>query len=152
MKKLETISENKNYTAVNIGSLSNIKDYSLIHPKLGVEIKGKLFVKEATKASGTEISFTSIPPKTALDYFHIHTSDEETYVIIKGTGYYQVDEDCFPIKEGSVIRVAPQGARSLCNTSDEDLVYMCIQSKEKSLEKHTTDDGKRVTNTPKWEL
>ncbi len=152
MKKVENISENKNYTAVNVGSLSSIKDYSMIHPKLGVEIKGKVFVKEATQSSGTEVSFTSIPPKTALDYFHIHTNDEETYIIVKGSGYYQVDEDCFPVQEGSVIRVAPEGARSLCNTSDDDLVYICIQSKEHSLEKHTTEDGKRVEQTPLWKL
>ena len=152
MRKVEKLSENKNYSAVNIGSLSDIGSYSLIHPKLGTEIKGKVFVKEPTKASGTEISFTTIPPKSALGYFHIHFKDEETYIILKGAGYYQVDDDCFPIKEGSIIRVAPDGVRSLCNTSDEEMVYICIQAKENSLEEYTTDDGKRVAATPKWDL
>jgi hypothetical protein len=35
MRKIEKISENKNYTAINIGSLKDIGTYSLIHPKLG---------------------------------------------------------------------------------------------------------------------
>jgi mannose-6-phosphate isomerase-like protein (cupin superfamily) len=152
MKNLELISENKNYTAVNVGSLHDVAAYSMIHPKLKHEIKGKVFLKEPTKSTGTELSFTTIPPKSELGYFHLHYKDEETYIILKGSGFYQVDEDCFPIQEGSVIRVAPEGARSLCNTSDEPMVYICIQSKQNSLEEHSTDDGKRVPLTPKWKL
>jgi len=152
MKKPTLISESKNYTAVNVGSLQDVSAYSLIHPKLKHEIKGKVFLKEPTNSTGTEISFTTIPPKSELGYFHLHYKDEETYIILKGSGFYQVDDDCFPIQEGSVIRVAPEGARSLCNTSDEPMVYLCIQSKQNSLEEHTTDDGKRVKLTPKWEL
>ncbi len=150
MKQIEKISENKNYTAVNIGNLNELREYSFIHPKTGQEVTGKVFVKEATKATGTEISFTTLPPRTELPYFHFHNKDEETYIILKGSGYYQVDDDCFPITEGSVIRVAPQGIRGLCNTSDETMVYICIQAKENSLEEHTTDDGGRVPCEPKW--
>lgn len=150
MKKVETISENKNFTAINVGSLDSIVDYSFIHPKTQKEVTGKVFVKEATKATGSEISFTTIPPQTELPYFHIHNKDEETYIILRGSGYYQVDEDCFPITEGSVIRVAPAGKRGLCNTSNEPMVYICIQTKENSLEEHTTDDGSRVVVEPKW--
>lgn len=144
MKHSEKISENKDYTAVNIGSIDEVKNHSLIHPKLKTEIKGKVFLKELTKSTGTEISFTSVPPKTELGYFHIHNKDEETYIILKGSGFYQVNDDCFPIKEGSVIRVAPEGVRSLCNTSEEDMVYICVQSQKDSLEEHTTDDGSRL--------
>jgi mannose-6-phosphate isomerase-like protein (cupin superfamily) len=152
MKKVEMISENKNYTAVNVGRLENIENYSLIHPKLKTEIKGKVFLKDPTKSTGTEISFTKIPPKSELGYFHIHFKDEEIYIILKGSGYYQVDDDCFPIQEGSVIRVSPEGVRSLCNTSEEDMIYICIQAKENSLEEYTTDDGKRIACSPKWEI
>lgn len=87
-----------------------------------------------------------------MKYFHIHNKDEETYIVIKGSGYFQVDDDCFPIKEGSVIRVAPAGVRGLCNSSDEEMVYMCIQSKENSLEEFGSEDGQRVSATPKWNL
>jgi mannose-6-phosphate isomerase-like protein (cupin superfamily) len=152
MRKVEKISENKNYTAINIGSLKEINTYSLIHPKLGTEIKGKVFMKEPTNATGTEISFTVIPPKSELGYFHFHYKDEETYIILRGSGWYQVDKDCFPVKEGSVIRVAPGGVRSLCNTSEDEMVYICIQAKENSLEEYTTDDGKRVAFSPKWKI
>lgn len=150
MKQIERISENENYTAVSIGSLDELGDYSFIHPKTGLEVTGKVFVKDATKSTGTEISFTMLPPHTELPYFHFHNKDEETYIVLKGSGYYQVDDDCFPVSEGSVIRVAPRGKRGLCNTSDIPMVYICVQSKEKSLEEYTTEDGTRVVCEPKW--
>lgn len=150
MKQIERTSANKNYTAVHIGNLNELDSYSFMHPKTKQEVTGKVFVKESTQATGAEISFTTLPPHTELPYFHLHNKDEETYIIIKGSGYYQVDDDCFPISEGSVIRVAPQGVRGLCNTSDEPMVYICVQTKENSLEEHTTDDGTRVPRQPKW--
>jgi mannose-6-phosphate isomerase-like protein (cupin superfamily) len=152
MKAIEKISENKNYTAVNIGSLDKLPEYAVVHPKNGQEIKGKVFVKEATGATGTEVSFSMLSPQTELSYFHIHRKDEETYIFLKGSGYFQVDEDCFPISEGSVVRVAPQGKRGMCNSSDEPMIYVCIQSKEYSLEEYWTDDGERVACEPKWKL
>ncbi len=152
MKTIEKISENKNYSAVNIGKLQDIEKYSLIHPKLKTEITGKLFLKDSILSTGTEISFTSIRPKSEIGYFHIHNKNEEIFIILKGFGYYQVDEDCFPIEEGSVIRVSPEGVRSICNSSNEKMVYICIQAKEDSLEEYTSEDGKRVAVTPKWNI
>ncbi|WP_029905823.1 cupin domain-containing protein [Prevotella sp. 10(H)] len=150
MKEIKKLSENPNYTAINIGSLEQLADYSLMHPKIGQEIKGKVFLKDATKATGTEISFNSLPPHADLNYFHIHTQDEETYIILKGSGDFQVDDDCFPVTEGSVIRVAPAGKRSMRNSSDEPMIYMVIQSKEHSLSQYTYDDGQRVQHVAKW--
>ncbi|MDR1291146.1 MAG: cupin domain-containing protein [Planctomycetaceae bacterium] len=152
MKTIKNIAENKNYTAVSVGNFDDLKDYSFIHVKTKKEVKGKVFVKDATKSTGTEISFTTLPPQTELPYFHFHNKDEETYIILKGAGYYQVDDDYFPIAEGSVIRVAPQGKRGLCNTSNDTMIYICIQSKENSLEEYTTDDGERIAVEPKWTL
>lgn len=48
MKQVEIISENRNHTAISIGSLDKLTDYSFIHPKTGKEVTGKVFVKEAT--------------------------------------------------------------------------------------------------------
>lgn len=150
MKRIQKSAENKNYTAVNIGSLQDLAEYSMVHPKTKATIKGKVFLKKATRSTGTEISFNALPPKTDVRYFHIHNKDEETYIILQGEGFYQVDDDCFPIAEGSVIRVSPAGVRSLCNTSETTMVYLCVQSKENSLEEHTTDDGTRINYLPKW--
>lgn len=150
MKMIEKIQEEKNYTAVNLGNLDELMEYSLIHKVNKQKIEGKVFLKDATNATGTEISFNSLAPKTEQPYFHIHYKNEETYIILKGHGFFQVDGNCFEIKEGSVIRVSPNGVRGIRNESDDIMVYMVIQSKENSLEEHTTDDGERVTFDPKW--
>lgn len=150
MKHIEKLSENTHYSAVNLGSLNDLKNYSLIHPKNKMLLEGKVFLKDVTKSTGTQISFNSLPPQSEQPYFHIHWKNEETYIILSGFGFFQVDEDCFEIKEGSVIRVAPQGKRGICNSSDERMIYMVIQSKQNSLEEHTTDDGERIPVEPKW--
>lgn len=150
MRKVELITKGEGYTAVNIGSLDNLVEYSLVHPKSGVEIVGKLFLKDVTESTGTEISFNTIPPKTEVPYFHRHTDNEETYIILKGSGDFQIDDHVFPIKEGSIIRVAPVPSRGMRNSSDESMIYMVIQSKENSLGNYSSEDGKRTESTPKW--
>lgn len=150
MKKVKQLSEDKNYTAINLGNLENLMEYSLIHKVNKQKIEGKVFLKEATNATGTEISFNSLAAKTEQSYFHIHYKNEETYIILKGNGFFQVDGKVFKIEEGSVIRVAPDGIRGIRNESEETMIYMVVQSKENSLEEYTTDDGERVKFDPKW--
>jgi mannose-6-phosphate isomerase-like protein (cupin superfamily) len=150
MKTIKKIKEDKNYTAVDLGDLDELMEYSLIHKVNKQKIEGKVFLKDATKSTGTEISFNSLAPKSEQPYFHIHNKNEETYIILKGFGFFQVDEECFGIKEGSVIRVTPKGIRGIRNDSSETMIYMVVQSKEKSLEEYTTDDGERVSFEPKW--
>jgi len=150
MIQIENLAGNSHFTAVNIGNLDDLKNYSLVHPVSKRLIEGKVFLKDATEATGTEISFNSLPSHSEQPYFHIHRKNEETYIILKGFGFFQVDEDCFNIKEGSVIRVAPQGKRGICNSSDEAMIYIVIQSKENSLEEYTTTDGERLPCVPKW--
>ena len=150
MKEIQELSKNTNYSAVDLGRLDNLMEFSLIHPIHKRLIEGKVFLKEPTNATGSEISFNSLPPHSEQPYFHIHRKNEETYIILKGFGFFQVDEDCFKICEGSVIRVAPQGRRGISNSSDETMIYLVIQAKENSLEEHTTADGERVPFEPKW--
>lgn len=138
MKNIEQITKGEGYTAINRGALDKVGEYSLIHPKLNTEIFGKLFLKDATGATGTEISFNTQPPQTEISYFHQHTDNEETYIILKGSGDFQVDDDCFPICKGSVIRVAPMLSRGLRNSSDEPMIDMVVQSKEHSLGNYST--------------
>lgn len=150
METTKVISENENYTAVNIGSMDELMEHTLVHPVSGRIIEGKAFLKEVTKVTGTEISFNSLPPHTDLFYFHVHEQNEETYIILRGAGYFQVDDDCFLISEGSVIRVAPKGIRGMANSSDKAMIYIVIQSRENSLQQYSTADGTRVEYEKKW--
>lgn len=147
---MNKVTDNLHYTAVEVGDWDALMNHSIIHPVNKQKVEGKIFLKSDLNATGTEISFNMLPPNTELPYFHFHHKNEETYVIIKGRGQFQVDNDCFNISAGSVIRVAPEGIRGLRNTSNKPLIYMVIQSKENSLEEYSTDDGERIEWSRVW--
>src|SRR5512138_1895043 len=102
------------------------------------------------KSTGTEISFQILPPHTDIPFLHQHKNHEEIYIILKGTGQFQVDGDIFNIKEGSIIRVAPEGKRSFRNNSDYPMIYMRIQSQQNSLGDWVVSDGFRTPGEIPW--
>jgi hypothetical protein len=58
-----------------------------------------------------------------------------------------VDEREFPISEGTVVRVDPEGERCFRNTSDaEELSWIVIQSRVGSYPDHTIQDGYGIQN------
>ena len=131
MKKIETIKTGKNYAAVNVGKMNEIIEHELpMGPD--VTIKGKVFVGQAVGATGSELSFQTLVPGQDSGFLHTHKTHEELYFILKGEGQYQVDGELFPVGEGSVIRVSPEGKRALKNTGSENLTMLCIQYKANS--------------------
>jgi len=140
METIKKVAENGHFTAVDLGKLTLLPETA----------NGKAFLKEITGATGTEISISILSPKTDLPIFHNHKQNEETYLILSGYGKFQVDDQCFAIAEGSVVRVAPGGVRGMTNASDEQMLYICIQSKAGSLEEYTMGDGVILEATPLW--
>ena len=131
MKQIETIKTGKNYAAVNVGKMNEIIEHELpMGPD--VTIKGKVFVGQAVGATGSELSFQTLVPGQDSGFLHTHKTHAELYFILKGEGQYQVDGEVFPVGEGSVIRVSPEGKRALKNTGSENLTMLCIQYKANS--------------------
>ncbi|MBQ6964654.1 MAG: cupin domain-containing protein [Bacteroidaceae bacterium] len=128
MKAIETIKTGKNFAAVNVGKMSEIIEHELpMGPD--VVIRGKVFGGQAVGATGSEFSFQTLVSGQDSGFLHTHKTHEELYFILKGEGQYQVDGEIFPVKEGSIIRVSPDGKRALKNTGKEDLTMLCIQYK-----------------------
>ncbi len=98
MKTVETIKNGKNFTAVNVGKLSDIKHYVL--PFGEIEIPGKVFVGQALQTTGSELSFQTLVPGQDSGFLHTHKTHEELYFILKGEGEYQVDGEVFPVTRG----------------------------------------------------
>ncbi len=88
-----------------------------------------------------EVSFQVMPPNTGMPFYHKHHNNEEMYIVLKGSGEFQVDGDAFPIQEGSIIRIAPDGSRSWRNTAGEPMIMLCIQGVAGSLKEFTGHDG-----------
>jgi mannose-6-phosphate isomerase-like protein (cupin superfamily) len=151
MKNLKVLSEGTNYCAIDIGELDNLMDHSYMHPKLQREVKGKVFVGEILKSTGAEISFQILPPKTSISFLHCHKNHEEIYVFLKGSGQFQVDDSIIEIKEGTIIRVSPDGKRTWRNSSDTPMIFMVIQSKKGTLDNYTVLDGFRAPGEIAWD-
>ena len=139
MKTVKTTREGKNFTAVNIGKLSEVKDYVL--PLGEIEIPGKVFVGQALQVTGSELSFQTLVPGQDSGFLHTHKTHEELYFILKGEGEYQVDGEVFPVSEGSIVRVAPEGKRALKNTGEGEMLMLCIQYKANSFGEDDSPTG-----------
>ena len=127
MKQIETIKSGKNFSAVSVGKMSEIIEHEL--PMGDFTLKGKVFAGQAVGATGSELSFQTLVPGQDSGFLHTHKTHEELYIILKGEGQYQVDGEIFPVSEGTIIRVAPDGKRALKNTGSENLTMLCIQYK-----------------------
>ena len=151
MKTIETIKAGKNYSAVNVGKISEIKDYEL---PMGPDftLKGKVFAGQALGTTGSELSFQTLVPGQDSGFLHTHKTHEELYIILKGEGQYQVDGEIFPVTEGSIVRVAPDGKRALKNTGSEDLTMLCIQYKANAFTDTDSPmtDGTILEDQLKW--
>jgi mannose-6-phosphate isomerase-like protein (cupin superfamily) len=141
---IKEISEGNNYKAIHIGSFDKLSMHNFVHPRLGHTVNSKVFVGEILKSTGAEISFTELPAKTTISFLHKHKKHEEIYVFIKGYGQYQVDNNVFQIKEGSIVRVSPDGSRTLRNDSENIMIYMVIQSSQGTLAGYDISDGYRI--------
>lgn len=142
MKTVETIKTGKNFTAVSVGKLNEIKDYVL--PMGDIEIPGKVFVGQALRTTGSELSFQVLVPNQDSGFLHTHKTHEELYFILKGEGEYQVDGEIFSVSEGSIIRVAPNGKRALKNTGKDEMLMLCIQYKANSFAENDSPAGDGV--------
>ncbi len=121
------LSKGDKFAHVSVGSLHGFE--------------GKQFVKDATGATSCEISFGTLPTGAAVPFFHSHKENEENYIILSGSGKFQVNDEAFDVAEGSVIRVSSNCDRNIKCTSAEPMTYICIQAKEGSLGGYTMTDA-----------
>ena len=149
MKQIEQIASADNFTAVSVGKLSELGEYVL---ELGPEVKipGKVFGGAAVQATGGEFSFQVFQPGTETGFLHTHKNHEELYFFLSGKGEFQVDGKVFPVGEGSVVRVAPAGVRSVRNNGDVPLVMLCVQYRGGTFTAEDAADGNILNEPVKW--
>lgn len=149
MKQIQTIKKAADFSAANFGRLADIKDYVL---ELGPEIRipGKVFGGQAVGATGSEFSFQIFAPGQETGFLHTHRNHEELYFFLGGKGEFQVDGDVFPIEEGSVVRVAPEGRRSVRNNGTAPLVMLCVQYRGNTFTADDSTDGNILSEPVKW--
>ncbi len=149
MKQIQKLADAENFSAINLGKLADVKDYVL---QLGPDIKipGKVFGGQAVGATGGEFSFQVFAPGQEPGFLHAHKNHEELYFFIGGKGEFQVDGKVFPVEEGSVVRVAPQGRRSVRNNGTEPLVMLCVQYRGNTFTAEDATDGNIFPDRVVW--
>jgi mannose-6-phosphate isomerase-like protein (cupin superfamily) len=138
------------FTVADLGPFDRLRGYELKVPQLDQAVRGKVFLKALLGLTGVEVSLTTLPPGAAIPYLHRHRTHEELYVFTVGHGQMQVDGETFEVAEGTVVRVAPAGARSIRAAPGVELRYACIQAREGSLEDEGADDGELVRRPVRW--
>jgi len=137
------------FTCVHAGPLAGWRQLEFTHPVLG-RVPGKHFLQEPLGLTGLEMSLSTIGPGRGIPFLHRHRRNEEVYVFLAGRGQFQVDGTVFDVAEGSVVRVAPSGARAYRNTGDGPLTFVVIQAPAGSGIARTIEDGEPVDEPVTW--
>ncbi|MBE9115029.1 cupin domain-containing protein [Lusitaniella coriacea LEGE 07157] len=146
-----SVKTGQNFAVTDLGLFSQLQQFTFETPETSRKFAGKVFVKEMLDLSSAEISFNALPPSKSVPFYHKHRLNEEIYIFIRGTGEFQVDGCVFPVGEGTIVRVDPEGERCMRNTSKtEDLCWMVIQSRVGSHPDHTIQDGFGVQKRVSW--
>jgi mannose-6-phosphate isomerase-like protein (cupin superfamily) len=90
-------------------TLSNIKeDLEDIGPRF--DGAPDLEFRAATKALALEkaaLSYQRVRPSYRFPYGHTHETQEEVYVVLRGSGRMKVDDEIVEPKEWDAVRVSP---------------------------------------------
>lgn len=121
-------------------------NYKLVHsePAPCVELH------EALGLTGAEVSINTVPPNGGVPFAHVHTNNEELYIVLEGKGELWIDGETLPIQAGDSFRIDPAGKRAIRAAADSSLKYICVQTKAHSLGGFTMTDAKLVDDKAPW--
>jgi mannose-6-phosphate isomerase-like protein (cupin superfamily) len=114
------------------------------------KVEGKLFLGRRLELNGAEVSLNRFPPGAAMPFFHKHKRNEELYIFVGGEGEMQIDDERFPVRAGTVVRVTTGAARTWRNVSEKDLYFICVQYREGAEIDRETADGELVRRPVPW--
>lgn len=149
MKSLERSAEGKNFAAAEAGPWKSLGEHGFVHSKLGA-VKGKLFLQKTLGLTSMEVSLGILHPGAGLPFYHRHREHEELYLFVAGRGQFQVDDRTIDVREGTVIRVSPDGERTWRNNSTEILTYLVVQARAGTVAADATADGVGVERPVVW--
>lgn len=113
-------------------------------------IPGKLFLKDKLGLTGMEVSLNQLPEGGSIPFYHTHRENEELYLFLGGQGQFQVDGRTIDVREGTTIRVSPEGERALRNTGAGDLSFIVVQARADSLRRWVGTDGVIIDKPVTW--
>ena len=112
-----------NYTKVSLENAPRVE----LHDKLGL--------------TGAEISFNTISAGECVPFIHSHKQNEEIYYVMSGSGKAIIDDEEINLAAGDCLRISREANRQFFASQNNSISYICIQTKENSLEEFTANDA-----------
>ena len=95
----------------------------------------------AMNLTGCEISVNTLPAGACVPFVHFHKNNEEVYFVFSGSGYVEIDGEKIELRKGDFVRISPQAKRQFFASDNCKISFICIQTKENSLQGFTADDA-----------
>ncbi len=112
-----------NYAKINVGNDNRTE----LHETLGL--------------TGAEISINNLPAGASVPFVHAHKTNEEVYAVLSGKGKVIIDGEEIALTAGDWVRISPKAKRQFFAAADAGISFVCIQTKENSLEGYTANDA-----------
>jgi mannose-6-phosphate isomerase-like protein (cupin superfamily) len=94
---------------------------------------GEMRMSAVSELGTEQVGFTwrRMPPLTGGkgSYGHRHFTLEEVYFVASGTLQFKLEDEVFDVSEGTVVRVAPEVARSVWNAGPGDAILIIVSKK-----------------------
>lgn len=107
----------------------------------GIKNEGRVELHDTLSLTGAEISINNLPAGASVPFVHSHKNNEEIYGILSGSGKVIIDDDEISLKAGDWLRISPAAKRQFFASNNEGISYICIQTKENSLDAFTANDA-----------
>ena len=86
-----------NFTAINLGPLSQLDQYKFKHPALPRETDGKVFLNQILGLTSSEISINKLPPRTSMPFYHKHRLNEEITSFLRARENSRLMTKCYQL-------------------------------------------------------
>jgi len=70
----------------------------------GLEFRAATKPLELEKSA---LSYQSVPPNSRFPYGHTHETQEEIYIVVRGSGRMKLDDEIIDLEEWDAVRVPP---------------------------------------------
>lgn len=111
------------------------------YAKTNIGNEGRIELHETLALTGAEISINNLPAGANVPFVHSHKANEEVYGILSGKGKVVIDGEEISLTAGDWLRISPAAKRQFFAATDAGISFVCIQTKENSLEGFSANDA-----------
>lgn len=109
--------------------------------KVSLEEAPRVELHDKLGLTGAEISINTLPAGKCVPFIHSHKQNEEIYYVLSGSGNAVIDNENVNLTAGDWVKISPKAERQFFASKDNSITYICIQTKENSLEEFTANDA-----------